>query len=160
MSNNSKIKLIGIGVFAWLASSGFTYLFGRMLYIAFITADISPKVNFYVSEGFKLFFFIFLLVFFVKWLSKRNLDEKFVSSVLLGSIIALFASQILQYAFNFYVEDYVRNTFPETVDKYFDALRMGEILVTSSILELIKYLLAGIIFYKSDLFFFTKNNEQ
>lgn len=152
-SLKNKITLVGIGVFTWLFITSISYQIKLIISSLSTALNLSADSNFYLSEGFKLFSFIILLILFIKWLCKKDLkDNQYTSALLVYMIIGLFILQTIQFLYALYVESYFIDNYSETIIKNQEKLNSGNKLTISSFLELFRYLASGFIFYKSNLY--------
>jgi hypothetical protein len=147
--DNIILISVGAGMFLWLALVSFLHLVIFMiLRNSLIMTEVDPLVIFWTDEIVYLVLFLILTLWIFNWI-KRNPIEKFTATrILKYSIIALIIIQVIQFVLGCFALDILITKFPMLLDNYQNATEPGYLISITAGLELVLYIVLGILVFK------------
>ncbi|MEQ3691946.1 MAG: hypothetical protein ABNG98_10630 [Flavobacterium sp.] len=139
-----EILLVGFGLSAWLAISGFAYTVEIMFENLFVLTNLDNKFKFWFSDI--LFNISSILPFyFLLKLIKPNFDYlKWIKFFIIFYII----TQVFQFLFTLYVGEYITENYHESWGNQLDFyLKYTFGLILKPIITYVRLIIIGILFY-------------
>ena len=139
-----EILLVGFGLSAWLAISGFAYTVEIMFENLFVLTNLDNKFKFWFSDI--LFNISSILPFyFLLKLIKPNFDYlKWIKFFIILYII----TQVFQFLFTLYVGEYITENYHESWGNQLDFyLKYTFGLILKPIITYVRLIIIGILFY-------------
>ena len=148
-SDNIVFLSVGAGMFLWLAIVSLLYLLVYMILKTFlIIAEVDSLIIFWLNEILYLILFSIITIQVFAWIKNKPIHKSTAIRVLKSSVIALIIIQILQFVLSYYASDLVIGKFAMQFDSYYSATKSGYLMSFEAVLELVLYMILGIIIYK------------
>ena len=139
-----EILLVGFGLSAWLAISGFAYTVEIMFENLFVLTNLDNKFKFWFSDILFNISNILPFYFFLK-IIKPNVDYlKWIKFFIILYII----TQVFQFLFTLYVGEYITENYHESWGNQLDFyLKYTFGLILKPIITYVRLIIIGILFY-------------
>ena len=147
-NKNNQGILLGIGVFFFLSTSGFAYLFKIVLRNLLLNINgISPVTIMLCTELVYLLTFVIAVFGLMKNLKNRPVNVKKLYFIFIGLLIL---GQILQFAVPLVMQTIQTENYLSNSSEYYNSINLNLIYSTiDAVFEYLVYVIIGIVIYKN-----------
>ena len=143
-NQKNYINYYGIGVFAFLLILELSDLVQYAIESILIISKVSPKMTLWFPDVLSFVVYLALIIWaIIKFNKLKQLNSR---KFLIKLIISFFILLLFQYAFTFYIHEFLMDKFSEEYDLYFDGLKGNYNLQGYvAFIPIVQYLILGIL---------------